>query len=293
MKRLIYLLTIALTLLSFESSAQKLKTVTGKYDFVLPDEMSRSQGREIAIQKAKIQALEEEFGTIVSQNNTTLITGEDKNVNFNSLMNSEIKGEWIQTIGEPKITEKLVDGAFIISCKIKGKAREISNERIEIKSQVLCNGTSLKFANTNFKNGDDLYLYFSSPVKGFLAVYLIDAEDSAYCLLPYRNQENGIAEIKANKEYILFSGDKAEPYFDKSIVDEYYLSCEKESEINHLYIIFSPNSFIKASDKQKTKKNKVLPRELTKDEFEKWLSALRVKDNKMQVEIQSLTISKF
>lgn len=66
------------------------------------------------------------------------------------------------------------------------------------------------------------------------------------------------------------------------------MTCEKAAETNYIYIISSPNPFIKAID------NAVagLPRELKYEDFQKWLTKNRTADKDMQVEIKNISVKK-
>ena len=75
---------------------------------------------------------------------------------------------------------------------------------IDLQTVILRNGIDEKSASTDFKDGDDLFLSFQSPVNGYLSVYLVDAENNAYCLLPYRAQQAGIYKVEANRRYLFF-----------------------------------------------------------------------------------------
>lgn len=57
--------------------AQKTKKVCGEYIYYVPTNQSLEQAKAIALDRAKIKALADEFGTIVSQTNSTVITNEN------------------------------------------------------------------------------------------------------------------------------------------------------------------------------------------------------------------------
>ncbi len=274
--------------LSFLSvSAQKLKTVEGNYVYHASRNESLEQAEQTALYRAKVQAMAEEFGTIVSQVTTTETTihNGSSNVDFNSVGDSEVKGEWIETIDEPTYDIQYQDGALVVTCHVKGKVREIVSVPIELKAKVLCKGTDDSAESDVFKHYDDMYLSFTSPVSGFLAVYLVDAQKQAYCLLPYRDQQEGIYPIKANRPYLFFKRG-TDP-----MADEYQLTCDEEDvEYNRIYIIFSPKEFSKAVDNNGVKEN--IPRQLSYDEFNKWLVKHRRVDEKMNVVMKVLTIKK-
>ena len=177
---------------------------------------------------------------------------------------------------------------IIVSVKVKGKAREIVSAGIDFQAKVLRNGTEDKFESDQFRSGDDLYLSFQSPVSGYLAVYLIDANYQAYCLLPYRNQTDGIYSIKANQRYLFFNIKEA-PQQERPYVDEYVMTCERETEQNQIYVIFSPNQFFKATDNYAEGH---LPRELSYEELAKWLANCRNKDANMMLQKKIIIIEK-
>ncbi len=282
---LIFLLTLTSTVF-----AQKMKTVEGEYTYHAPENVTVEQARRTALDRAMIQALADEFGTIVSQSNATRVENRNghSDIDFLSIGGSEVKGEWIETIGEPIYNIRYEGDMLIVTCKVKGKAREIISAGIDFLAKILRNGTEDKFESDQFRSGDDLYLSFTSPVSGYLAVYLVDADGQAFCLLPYRNQTDGIYPIEAYRRYLFFNMKEASQN-ERSYVDEYVMTCERSSEQNQIYVIFSPNQFTKAVDNQP---NTDLPRELKFEDFQKWLVKCRKYDKEMNMRIKPITINR-
>lgn len=249
----------------------------------LPKNMSMEEGEGIALERAKLQAIADAFGTVVSQNNFTSVSNREgeSSTDFLSLGSSEVKGEWIETIGTP-IYNRAFDneGGVLIEVSVKGRIREIVRAPINFQAKVLRNGTDDRYESSTFCNGDDLYLSFVTPVSGYVAVYLVDDQQNSYCLLPYQRQTDGIYSVSANQRYVFFCND-AVPISERPIVDEYTLTCNGTSEINMIYVIFSENKFSKAAD---TVSDDGLPRELPFSEFQKWLSKCRRNDNSMCVQ---------
>ena len=285
-----HFLVITLTLFSLTVLAQKTKTVEGEYTYHTPENVTLEQARRTALERAKIQALADEFGTIVSQTELSRVENVNgkSDINFLSFGGTEVKGEWIETIGEPIYNIRYEGDMLVISCSVKGKAREIVSAQIDFTAKVLRNGTEEKFESAEFRNGDDLYLLFQSPQKGYLAVYLVDADGQAFCLLPYRNQTEGIYPIKANQRYLFFN-EKLAPREERSLVDEYVMTCERSSEHNQIYVIFSPKQFVKAVDGNA---DEGLPRHLSSDDFNKWLVKCRKQDKDMNLKVVSIIIEK-
>lgn len=270
--------------------AQKLQTISAEYTYHVPENMTLEEAKRVALDRAKIQALAEAFGTIVSQTNTTLVENRngESDVDFFSIGGSEVKGEWIETIGEPVYDIHYEQAMLVIKVGVKGRAREILSAKVNVRAHILRNATDDKYESDTFYDGDDLYLSFVSPVSGYLAVYLLDAEKQAYCLLPYRGQTEGIYKVEANRRYLFFHTDEA-PAAERSFVDEYVMTCSQKLEQNLLYIIFSPRSFIKASDSQT---DTALPRDLAYDDFQQWLAACRKHDTEMQLIRKTIIIRK-
>lgn len=266
--------------------AQKIERVHGEYAYQVPDNISLEEGKRTALERAKIQALVDAFGTLVSQSNSTIVKNEEgkSSVDFLSIGGSDVKGEWIETLGEPKFDIFYENNALIIKATIDGKAREIKNASIDFEAKLLRNGTDLKSESDEFRNGDDLYLYFKSSINGYLAVYLLDeTTQQVFCLLPYKSSGEPAYTIGHDKPYVFFSCQKADR--NPNAVDEYNMTCEHSLEQNTIYIVFSPNMFAKANTKNE---DAGLPRQLPLKEFLRWLGKCKTKDTEAQ--IKSITI---
>ncbi len=281
---------ILLVLFPLTLFAQQVKKVEGEYTYRAPEEVSVEQAKRTALERAQLEAIATTFGTNISQQNSTRVSNSNgkSNVDFLSISSSDVKGEWIETIGEPLYTINYEQGMLIVTCKVKGSIREITTAAIDLNAKVLRNGTEDRFESSEFRSGDELYLSFQSPVDGYLAVYLLDEQGNAFCLLPYRNQSDGIYKIHANTPYIFFS-EKDAPLQERSLIDEYVMTCEKAQEVNHVYTIFSPNPFIKSNDKDN---GDALPRETDGESFQKWLAKIRRKDYSVNYTTRQITINK-
>ena len=281
---------VCLCFLCVGTFAQRTEKVYAEYIYHAPENISLEEAKRIALERAKIQAIADEFGTIVSQSNTTLVSNRngESSSDFFSLGGSEVKGEWIETIGKPEYEIDYEQGMLVVKAMVSGRIREIVSAQIDLKAEVLCNGTDLKFARSDFKSGDDLYLYFQSPVNGYLAVYLLDeVSQMVYCLLPYKSSSEAVTPIEKDKPYIFFSAKHAG---DKGyLVDEYTMTCTNPVERNTIYVVFSPNEFAKANSNNV---DELLPQELSFEEFQRWFSEGRIKDKKMIIECKQIIINK-
>lgn len=272
--------------------SQRTAKVSATYTYYAPETMSVEEAKRVALDRAKIQAIADEFGTIVSQSTSTVITNKngESDTQFFALGGSDVKGEWIETIGNPEYQLKFENHFLIVECSVKGKAREIVSAKIEFEAKTLRNGTELRFGDVYFRDGDDLYLYFQSPINGYLAVYLLDElSQTVYCILPYKAQTFSAYPVLANKEYVMFSRKEADKS-ERPIVDEYTLSCENDKEFNTLYTLFSPSLIGKRNGFDDSIEDK--PDNISFKDFKSWLSKTLSKDSNIQFQEINISISK-
>lgn len=275
--------------------AQERK-VEGEYTYYTPQDVSIETAKATAIEQARVQALADAFGTIIDE--TVLTTRKNENgkssVNMLALGESTVKGEWLNDTHDPETTISYEDNFLIVTAHVWGMARELESAPIDIAVKVLKNGTLDRFEDDQFRNGDELYISFQTPAKGYLAVYLMDDKGDAYCMLPYAGDVDGMFQVKANNPYVLFSSNHTE---NGEACDEYVLTAEKQLERDIIYVIYSPNPFVKAKDNAAPMKVKVgkeeleLPRQLNYRDFQRWLLRNRRIDNRMQVVVKPIEIS--
>ena len=247
--------------------AQKKVTVVGEASYVVPGNMTMDEARRNALEQAKANALKSEFSEVVSQNTSTVVkvTNGQSDVRMLSQGGSSIKGEWIETIGEPEysygsVTEK---GEPVIFVKVKGKAREIKGNKVDLQVKVLKNTMDLSNEVSEFQSGEHLYLYFRSPIPGYVTVYMEDdATHKVSCLLPYWTSKDQAFRVEANTDYLFFAHKRNPELYPK----DYELLAYSGEEQETIYVVFSPNPFCKANADEH---NMIF--ELTHDEFMKWL----------------------
>ena len=279
-----------MTMVFQAAPAQKIQNVYGEYRYVVPDNVTMAEARRTAEKRARTEAIAEAFGTVITQSNSTVIKNDTgkSTVDFLSLNESDVKGEWLSNTRDTEF-QFIVDeytGQQVVICRVWGKAREIVAAKVDFTAKILRKEADPAFERETFKNGDQFYLYFSSPTDGYLAVYMVDAEQTAYCLLPYMNDTDGQARIVGGREYIFFSIDKAERD-ERPVVDEYVMTTPRSVEHDNIYIIFSPNEFTKANDLYATDG---LPRQLNFADFHKWLTRCRTRDAQMTMVQKVVTI---
>lgn len=271
--------------------ANDIQSVTITYEYTSGDEnLTASQVEFNATEQAKLKALEDNFGSDVSSITTIVQRSEgvSSSQNILSLRQTAVRGEWVTTTDEKVlVAPTFKDGFWYTKVQLKGKVRSRTTIRADIKYALL-NDVKDKVSRTTFTDGDDLFLTFSAPIKGVLAVYLIDPAEATYCLLPYPDNTMGYESIEPNKDYLFFSNST-----DPKAV-EYTLTCQRSMEQNIVCIIFSTRPFSKAHDTGGTTnwRNEPLPRQLPTEDFWKWLTTNRTRDEYMDVRMELITINK-
>lgn len=273
--------------------AQRTKTVTAQYTFYAPETMPIIEAKRIALERAQIKAIAEEFGTIISQSNSNVVTTNngETDSHFFSLGTSDVKGEWIETIGEPKY-DKIIykDHLQVVTCTVKGKIRELLPVAIDYEVYPLCNGTDPQHRRLDFLDGDSFFLSFESPYSGYLTVYFVDfTTETAFCILPYRISQEPLLKVDKNKRYVFFSPDNA-PVDLRAQVDEFKMTCSSPSsaETNQVYVVFSDRPFSIPNIKFDEDGLKYL----SFDNFQKWTTKLRQNNNNVLIKNYSITIKK-
>ena len=158
---------------------------------------------------------------------------------------------------------------------------------------MLKNIPEQKFVSYDFDDGDQMFLSFQTPKDGYVAVYLIDAENKANCLLPYASDSDGKEPVKHGQKYVFFT--PKNNIIDDLIVDTgvmdntVKLYCDEMVEINQVKIIFSPNPFTKPVDQLDPTTGVC---SLSLEKFEKWLGECRRLDPEMNVDTRNVTVKK-
>ena len=275
-----------------QHSKLKESTQTGFYSFPIPLNLSMQQARDLCIQKAKVNAIENAFGSVVMEGNASYTvnktTGDrlESNSTFNSISDVYVSGEWIEDINEPIIEFKIIGNENWISTTVKGRVRELKKNPIMFKAKTLvC--PKINCETEQYKDEQSLYLYFKSPINGYLSVYLdIPEESTTYRLLPYKSQkEMGSFQIKADKDYFLFDDS-----LKSNNIDQFNFKLTTENESNKLFLLFSPE--IPIEKPILINKSEEVPLSISSNDFQKWLQTLRKYNVELQVEYKYLTISK-
>jgi hypothetical protein len=282
-KSLIWLPFLLLTAFSTTAWTQKVKTVkVGATEQIeIEDGMTIEEARYLAVLKAKEKALEEVFGRDIYQGN--VMTIDEQSGEITSVSESYVKGSWVSTSSED--CEKVIDakGNIWMRCTVKGRAKELTKPPIHFLAEPLdCPDKRCK--TSAFLNDEDFFVFFQSPVDGYVAAYLM-MEDQVQCLLPYEGMDGSSRPVEADQQYVLFSEKQAPDYF---------MFTEKNMETNLLIVIFSPQDFSKPilNKDIPDSDHYELPKQLSIEEFQRWLGRQRAAYEDLAVKNIVVTISK-
>ena len=238
MNRLLAIITIIFAIIN--GFGQRTAKVSTSYTYYAPESMSVEEAKRIALDRAKIQAIADEFGTVVSQSSATIVTtrnGDTEN-QFFAYGGSDIKGEWIETIDNPEFKIRYEDDILVVNVSTKGIIREFLIPNIDIEV-LLLGYPDISATKDLYTNGQPLYVYFKSPTKGFIQIYLRDNEEKrVYRLLPYKRSQYKAKYIEPQIPYIFFSNDNADEE-DRLSVDEYNLFTQFDIVINDVIVLFA------------------------------------------------------
>lgn len=282
--------------------------VIGEADYFSPATETPRQARESGIREAQLEALKQKFGLVLGEHTVTK-NSSSGGVTINmaqSLGESDVNGEWIRDLKEPivEIINSTPQGTTY-HVKVQGEAREIPQNRIAFNYSLLFNGIDTernKLRGGEFHYGDECYVYLRTPIDGFAAIFLADDDDEGtmQCLLPYDGDNRAAYPVKANKDYIFFSKQAAEPDC-LHLTTRMIMESRKNVDCNVFYIMFSPNDFTALGYRSYSEVNhgdydqikaELMPRETTFNAFHKWLGKSRRKDPDLQVVKLPVTISK-
>lgn len=294
-----YFILMSVALAPFAIDAQKVVSVNGKYTLTLGDNenVTIAQAKTMAIEGAKAAAIEAEFGTLVTKDvasSERMINGLESSI-FMADSRESAAADWLGDEREPQVTMTTDGQNIFFTAEVWGKAREIVRGTTDIKWQVMKNVTdnrnieahkraALKKIETgSFNFGEAIYVNFTTPIDGYVAIYLVDDEGSTSCLLPYPKDATGQFRVKHGYPYTFFQGKVAS---NDPKAEIYEMKTRKLQEYDKLYLIFSPNPFTKCTDSKVNSRNYSLDYK----DFQEWLLKQRRADKDMVVESKSIEI---
>lgn len=302
--KIAYILLI-FSVLSLPAHAQKGKNkpvrVSAKIEVLMEGSYSKDAIKQKAIEAARIQALGEQFGYAIIQGINTQTKTQSggvvmTNAKLTEVSNTLVKGEWLEDDkGFPKtkfvVRDTGDDQQIWLLCEVSGKARAIVEAPVEFKAFTYKCQEPEKCPTTTFKHGESMFLYFQSPTKGYLSVYMQE-DGKVYRLLPYRQMQGDYEShvpVQADKPYQLFSPLHTNYFSDFPTVDEYGLELHQDGTplSNIVFVVFSTKPFTKPL--LKADENGILM--IEQKDFQNWLNQQKGLDKSFQYTRLSVSVS--
>lgn len=299
--QLVYIL-VMLSLPSL-APAQKVKTVEAEISYTYSSDITLREAKRRALEQAKAEAIQSAFpGTIEAVNNSFHVSSGDGQASnrFHSTGISELRGLWLGDAQRPVFSSPVCDDETelcTIRCKVKGKVQEITFNKPEFEWSLMRNHVEGSSITEEFTEGDRLFMTITPPCDGYLAVYIVDGEDYAQCLVPNDQDGSGIYSVKRGKNYVFFSPNH-QNQDNQMPTEELVLWANGHEEINTFYVFFSPNTFRLAPPTRKRRSVQLLdgeyelPADVSWDAFQKWQQKLLTHDKELQREKKIIIIRK-
>lgn len=278
----------------------KGRPVSARIEVLMEGAYSKAAIEKQAVQAAKVQAIGTEFGYAIIQGINTQTNSESGDNVFTSTRITEVsstlvKGEWVSDDkGYPKlnysIREKNGTQEIWLTCEVRGRARELQQAEADFVAYPFNCQEPEKCKDGVFKNEDSMFLYFKTPVSGYLSVFLLE-QGTVYRLLPYalmQGEYESTVPVQSDQEYRLFSPEHREYFKDFPLVDEYGLETGDDGAplSNFLYVIFSTQAFKKP---QMEEANGL--KYMDVDDFQKWLNKNRSLHPDFQVQMLNIVVN--
>lgn len=264
------------------------KAVSGTYTYYGHPGMSMVEAKEKALEGAQNEALRNEFGTLVSQDvvQTNEIVNDKEKMAFLSSTQSTVRGEWIATTGTPQYEESYKDGAPIVTCKVSGRGRKLSNKAPELIANAL-SAPDKRAVRSEFKDSEDIFVYIKSPERDvFVMVCLEDEDGTVFKMFPFESTP-AQATLTKGYDYILFDKNRPGGSLGEFPGESLYITTDKLA-LNRLYVVYSPNYFRKGVWNHDPDAD--LDVMSTRD-FNKLMIELRRADEEMGMKVINLAVS--
>lgn len=272
---------------AMQTRAADDKAVSGSYTYYGHPGMSMVEAKEKALEGAQNEALRSEFGTLVSQDivQTNEIINDQEKMAFLSSTQSTVRGEWLATTGTPQYEERYENGVPVVTCKVSGRGRKLSNKAPELLANAL-SAPDKRAVSSEFKDSQDIFVYVKSPERDvFIMVCLEDEDGTVYKMFPFESTP-AQATLKKGYDYILFDKDRPSGGLGEMPGDGLFITTDKLA-LNRLYIVYSPNYFRKGGWQYLADAG--LDTMTTKD-FNKLMIELRRADEEMGMKVINLSV---
>ncbi len=267
------------------------KVVSGTGTVEVRPGWSFERAQREAYQLAILNALQSAFPTQVAQTSKYILhnrsTGPEASTHtyFYLTADQYIGAEWLETLSARYETFQQ-KGAWYVTCKVKGRARAQTEPPLPLDLRTLrCRDTAC--FTLDFKEGDPLYLYFRTPIPGYVQVFWEDSSH-IYRLLPYQSHRLQAFPVRADTTYLFFAP-ALQNRTEAFLTDELILTAEAPEVLHRLYVLFSPHPLAAPPEKYDPQRGFHI---IALDTFQDWLLSERLRNNKLTIRILDISIRK-
>jgi len=267
------------------------RVVSGTATVEIRPGWSLERAQREAYQMAILNALQNAFPTQVAQASKYIVhnrsTGPEATTQsyFYLTADQYIGAEWLETISTRYETFQQ-KGSWYVSCKVKGRARARTEPPLPLDLRPLrCRDTAC--FTLDFKEGDPFYLYFRTPIPGYIQVFWEDSSH-IYRLLPYQSHRIQALPVRPDTTYLFFAPptpNRSEAFW----TDELILTAEAPEVLHRLYVLFSPHPLAAPPEKYDSQRGFHM---ISLDTFQDWLLSERLRNHTLTIRILDLSIRK-
>ena len=283
--------------------AQKVFNVKGTYTFMVRDDLTLAENKEMAIRMAKVQAVKDQFGEVLIQGNSTylLSSNSDKPQENKQLYlfssESILNGEYLRDTEPPKTkTYSDAQGKLWVEALVHGAATALEHREPTFTAKLAtCPKESC--VTNQFIHGQDFLVQFQAGRSGYLYVFLDDVvANKSQLVFPVNNEQLRILSepyFEANEQVWLFDGGSQHSKSPYSIVADLASSNgELTEKLDKIYFIFSPQPLklppFRSSESSSTEWAQL--DEMPVVEFQTWLHKLRAINKDLEYHWELFTV---
>lgn len=288
MKKILLALVLGVLCLSSMAKSED-KEVHGEFVYYLTGDENKTikQIKDYVLGQARLNALANTFGINMAQTiaMSTEDNGNDVKSEYKEYTNEMVKGRWIRDRREAVMTMGLAEnGKIFFKYEVWGIGREVKTSDIDLKWDIYVGTPNANYRGTTFNSEQRLFVQFRSPVDGYVLVYLLDnSAKEAFCCLPYRQDKDGVFDVKGKRDYVFFDHDGNPELYPGNLK----MSAQEGIEENTVYLLFSPNRLTKMSLEEGGTGR---PDFTTEENFNRWLEKVRAQDDHLVVKQQTIRI---
>jgi hypothetical protein len=253
-----------------------------------------------AYQFAVNNAIDKAFGSSVlsnyEQTTYTEMSGRSVAAHLdvrNNYLNTYPNGIWLEDKSVRYSENKDANGNWWMNCFVTGYAKEIESARVTFIAKTLDGADHKKNQTETFFSGEQGYLYFKSAMDGYLVCFYDDMHTVQRCI-PFSKSNEQQLVVENNREYLFFSAKHANYGIHPEYIDEIEFYTEQALEYNQFYILFSPTPLgaYLINDASLLDFGYSSFKNMSREDFHRWLQENRIRNPEMQVQIIGVTIRK-